>query len=82
MKSDLNMYHGKMSGVVSFPLFGFTLAIKLRNINLASHENVLILFHPKNDVRFDYVSLKSVGFGLTLFRINFFGADQELPPLP
>ena len=29
--SDLNMSHGKMSDFVSFPLFRFTLVIKLRN---------------------------------------------------
>ena len=31
MTSDLNMSHGKMSNFVSFPLFWFTLVIKLRN---------------------------------------------------
>ena len=29
--SDLNLSNGKMSDFVSLPLFGFTLAIKLRN---------------------------------------------------
>ena len=33
MSSDLNMSHGKMSDFVSFPLFGFTLVIKLRNFD-------------------------------------------------
>ena len=37
MFSDLNMYHEKMSYFVSFPLFGFTLAIKLRNVNFEGH---------------------------------------------
>ena len=31
IKSDLNISHRKMSGFVSFLLFGFTLVIKLRN---------------------------------------------------
>ena len=31
--SDLNMSHGKMSDFVSCPLFGFTLVIKLRNLD-------------------------------------------------
>ena len=31
MTTDLNMPHGKMSDVVSFPLLRFTLVIKLRN---------------------------------------------------
>ena len=37
MVSDLNMSHGKMSDLVSFPLFGFTLVIKLRNFNYKGH---------------------------------------------
>ena len=37
MTSDLNMARGKMSGFVSFPAFGFTLVIKLRNFDLKSH---------------------------------------------
>ena len=40
--SDLNMSHAKMSDFVSFPLLGFTFAIKLRNSNLESHWNTLI----------------------------------------
>ena len=35
--SDLNMSHGTMSDFVSFPLFGFTLVIKLRNFNFKGH---------------------------------------------
>ena len=31
------MSHGKLSDFVSLPLFGFTLVIKLRNFDLASH---------------------------------------------
>ena len=30
-ESDLNISHGKMFNIVSFPLLGFTLALKLRN---------------------------------------------------
>ena len=37
MITDLNMIHGKMSDFVSFPLFSFTLVIKLRNIDSESH---------------------------------------------
>ena len=36
-KSDPNMSLGKMSDFVSFPLFGFTLVIKLRNFDFESH---------------------------------------------
>ena len=31
MVSDLSMPHGKVSEFISFPWFGFTLVIKLRN---------------------------------------------------
>ena len=39
MISDLNMSHGlmEMSNFVSFPLFGLTLVIKLRNFDFESH---------------------------------------------
>ena len=37
MTSDLNMSHGKMFDFISFQLFGFTLAIKLRNFDFESH---------------------------------------------
>ena len=37
MVLDLNMYHGKMSDFVAFPLFGFILVIKLRNFDFESH---------------------------------------------
>ena len=48
MVLNLNMSHGKMSDFVSFPLFGFTLVIKLRNFDLEVHQ-------IKDYVRFDYV---------------------------
>ena len=32
-----NMSHGKMSDFVSFPLFGFSLVIKLRNVDFKGH---------------------------------------------
>ena len=35
--SDLNMSHGKMSDFVSFPLFAFTLVIKLKSFEFESH---------------------------------------------
>ena len=38
------MSHGKMSDFVSVPLFGFTLAIKLRNSDFESHWNTIIFF--------------------------------------
>ena len=37
MVSDLNISHEKMSDFVSFPFFGFTLVIKLRNFDSEGH---------------------------------------------
>ena len=37
MVSDFNMPDGKMSDFVSFPFFGFTLVIKLRNFDFEIH---------------------------------------------
>ena len=37
MVSDLDMTHGKMPDIVSFPLFGFTLVKKLRKIYFEGH---------------------------------------------
>ena len=48
--SDLNMPHGKVSDFVSFLLFGYTLVIKLRDLNFESHWNVLKYFDKKSDV--------------------------------
>ena len=33
MMSDLNMFNAKVSDLVSFPFFGFTLFVKLRNFD-------------------------------------------------
>ena len=39
---DLNMSHGKMSNfIISFPLFGFTLVIKLRNLDFEKAIEIL-----------------------------------------
>ena len=47
MVSDLNMTNGKMSDVVSFPLFRITLVIKLRNFYFESHAHMLMFFDKK-----------------------------------
>ena len=46
--SDLNMSHRKLSYFVSFPLFGLTLAIKLRNFDFESYWNTLKFFDKKD----------------------------------
>ena len=52
---------GKISDFVSFPLFGFTLVIKLRNFDFKSHLNVFIFFDKERyGVRFEYVPWKNV----------------------
>ena len=72
---DFNMSHRKMSGCVSFPLFGGTLVIKLRNFNFESHWNSLILFDKKvmvSDLNmsqgkmFDFLSFQLIGFTLVI----------------
>ena len=63
MASDLIMPHGKMSDLVSFPMFGFTLLIKLRNFDFESHLNTFLI--KKNDVTFEYVLSNSVSFDLS-----------------
>ena len=47
MTSVLNMSDGKMSDFLSFPLFGFTLLIKLRNFGFESHWNTLAYLSKK-----------------------------------
>ena len=47
MASGLNMSREKLSDFVLFPLFGFTLVIKLRNFDFKSHLNTLIFFYKK-----------------------------------
>ena len=42
--SDLNVSYGKMSDFASFPLFWFTLIIKLRHFDFESLWNALIFF--------------------------------------
>ena len=46
--SNFNMSHGKMSGFALFPLFGFTLVIKLWNFDFESHWNTLIFLDKKD----------------------------------
>ena len=47
MTSDFNVSHEKMSHFVSFPLFVFTLVIKLKNLDFESYWNTLIFFDQK-----------------------------------
>ena len=53
---DLNMFYEKMTDFILFPLFRFTLIIKLRNFDIESYLNTLILFKKKiYDARFQYI---------------------------
>ena len=76
MVPDLNMSNGKMCDFVSFPLFGFTLVIKVRNSDFESHGNTLICFDKKKDMvshldmshgkMSDFVSFPLLGFTLVI----------------
>ena len=61
------MSHGKMSDFVSFPLFGFNLATKLRNFDSESHLNTLIFFGKK-----DMVSDLNMFHGKCLILFHFY----------
>ena len=50
LMSDLNMSRGKMSDFVSFPLYGLTLVIKLRNFDFEGHSNTLTFLMKKDRV--------------------------------
>ena len=54
------MSHEKIFDFVSFSLFRFTLVINLTDFGCESHLNTLIVLEIKNDVRFDYVQLRSL----------------------
>ena len=76
MISDLNMSHGKISYLVSFLLFEFTLVIKLRSVDLESHSKYF--FDKKRyGVRFDYVSWKSVWFCIICIVLVCFSHKME-----
>ena len=47
MISDFNMPHGKMSDLVSFPLLGFNLTIKLREVSTLKVIEILPFFSIK-----------------------------------
>ena len=51
--SNLNSPYGKMFDFVSFPLFGFTLVIKMRNFDFECHWNNLTFLIKTNYLRFD-----------------------------
>ena len=45
--SDLNMSHGKMSDFVSFPFFGLTSVINLRNVEFEGNQNTFNILIKK-----------------------------------
>ena len=78
--SNLNMSLGKMTDFVLFPLFGFTLVIKLRNFDFERHQNTLMFFDKKNILSYlnmshekmsDFVSFPLFGFTLVIKLGNF-----------
>ena len=83
MVSYLNMFHEKIPDFVSFLLFGSTLNIKLRSLDLKIHWNTLIFFDKKkygdivSDLNishgkmFDFVSFPLFRFTLAMKLRNF-----------
>ena len=78
--SDLKMSGGKISGFVSIPLFGFTLVLKLRNLDFESHWNILIFLIKKYMVSdlnmphgktLDFLSFPLFGFTSLIKLRNF-----------
>ena len=67
MMSDLNMNHERMSDFISFSLFGFTLAIKLRNFE---KDMVSDLAMPHGKMS-DFVSFRFFRFALAIKLRNF-----------
>ena len=75
------MSHENVSDFVSFPLFGFTLVIKLRNFDFESHRNTLLFLNKKKDMlsdfnmshgkMSDFVSFPLFGFTLVIKLRNF-----------
>ena len=80
MMSVLNMSHEKMSDFVSFPLFEFTLVIKLKNFNIEGHwktsmflinRNMTSDLNMSNGKMSDFVSFPLLGFALFIKLKNF-----------
>ena len=78
--SDMHMPHKKMSAFVSFPLFEFTLAIKLRNLDFENHWKTWIVYDKKkygfwfeyaHGKMSDFVSFPLFGFTLVIKLRNF-----------
>ena len=74
------MSHEKMSNFASFPLFAFTVVIKLTYFDTESHWNTLIFFDKKDTVSdlnmphekmSDFVSFPLLGFTLVNKKRNF-----------
>ena len=57
--SEFNMFHRKMSDLVSFSMFRFNLVIKLRNLGFESNQNTSIFFDKKKMMS-DYILPNSV----------------------
>ena len=68
MVSDSSMFHGKMSDLVWFPLFGLILVVKMRSFDFENHWDTLKFFsskQTKKDVRFEDDLSNSVWFDLS-----------------
>ena len=80
MMSDLNMFHGKFLSFVSFPVFHFTLVMKLRKFDFKSRWNTLIILTKIiYDVSFEYVRWKNVWFSfISIVWVHFTHKTEKL----
>ena len=64
MTSDLCLSHGKMAYIISFPVFEFSLVIKLRDFDFESPWIFVVFLLKKKSFRFEYVQPNSAWSGL------------------
>ena len=80
MMSDLNTFYGKCLSFVSFPVFNFTLVMKLRKFDFKSRWNTLIILTKIiYDVSFEYVRWKNVWFSfISIVWVHFTHQTEKL----
>lgn len=74
MKNDVRFEHvlWKISDFVSFPMYRFTLVIKLSNFDFGSHWHILMFFHKKiSDLIMSCELVPDLNFVIKLGNTNF-----------
>ena len=75
MTSELNMSHGKMSDLVSFPLFVLNLVIKVRSFDFKSHfdkKDMTSYLNMSYEKMSGFLSSPLFGFTLVIKLRNFY----------